>query len=225
MDQSKPYKLKQEFEEDFNRIKWFQDHNKKENKKTIEEFETMKEMNKMRKRNLKRSKASKREKVTLGYLNQLLAGAPEQNQLKLGQTPKNVNKDLDVKRCSTANNFYKSDIFSKTSVNNAENGRPMTQAHQKVRPQTTNFIEKNMHMGRVSTINQRRFSGAFDHLNLFPTENRENDIQLRIRTMKRAATTARAGNRADINGFESYKDRSRTPVGIDSYRNYSINEK
>ena len=88
----------------------------------------------------------------------------------------------------------------------------------------TNFIQKNKQLGRVADINKRRFSGAFDHLNMFPSDNAEKERLIRIKTMKRAAVTARAGIRKRIGEFDEPRERSQTPA-IHSYRNYSVNEK
>lgn len=88
-----------------------------------------------------------------------------------------------------------------------------------------NYIERNKRLGRVADINKRRFSGAFDHLNVFPAESLSKDRIMKLNTLKRVVATARAGSRRELNNSESNKWRTQTALAIDSYRNKSINEK
>lgn len=88
-----------------------------------------------------------------------------------------------------------------------------------------NYIERNKRLGRVADINKRRFSGAFDHLNVFPAESLSKDRLMKLSTLKRVVSTARTGNRKELNNSESNKRRAQTAMNIDSYRNKSINEK
>ena len=134
-------------------------------------------------------------------------------------------RELDAasnKQLNTAKNFYKSSIFSKTSVEDtakdymAESG---SKNEQRMGQSYVNFIERNKRLGRVADINKRRFSGAFDHLNIFPAESEEKDKIAKQTSTKREAATARVGNRVEFNNFES-KKRSKTPAVIDSYRNH-----
>ena len=80
-------------------------------------------------------------------------------------------------------------------------------------------------LGRVSEINRRRFSGAFDHLNVFPSESLEKSKLSKQKEAKRGASTARGGNRIELNRSESLNKRAQTALVADSYRNLSIHEK
>lgn len=149
--------------------------------------------------------------------------AAHSRQKKRGLETASCNKQLN-----TINNFYKSDFFAKTAIDNT--GREYAGSASKCdcsdsSQSYVNYIEKNKRLNRVAEINKRRFSGAFDHLNIFPVELSDKERIVRLKSIKRKAATARAGNRADFNNFDGLNKRSKTPAAVDSYRNYSVNEK
>ena len=120
----------------------------------------------------------------------------------------------------TGRNFLNTEIFSKTTIDHPHSEftnfeYPIKYSHEK---KITNFIEKNKQLGRVSDINKRRFSIMFN------PNTEEKERILRIKTMKRAAHTARMGNRHKINNFIDGKDMSKAPP-VESYKNMSVNEK
>jgi len=181
-----------------------------------------------------KQKKNKQERKNFWYLDQMQGNPPTAGQETVHSKRKiavgNDKKDTaagaqvsshksDVKLSQTphlrhtTNNFYPN-VNSKahTDRNGSENNR--FGYKNRVGQDTSekaNFIEKNMRLGRVASINERRFSGAFDHLNLFPTKNYEKERLTRVKTMKRAAVTARGGNRQTTHGFEHLTDRSQPP--------------
>jgi hypothetical protein len=185
----------------------------------------------------------KREKKNVGYLKQHVK-RPNTTQKSMKTKSSGVKliaekrdvSPIDPSRITaqnfgvkwnTMNNFYPSEIFSKTSLDNIHTEDHRFGYNNRIKQsesRKTNFIEKNKKLGRVADINKRRFSGAFDHLNAFPKEDAEKERNLRIKTMKRSAITARTGNRKDISEFKKAKERSQTPI-IHSYQNCSVNER
>jgi hypothetical protein len=157
---------------------------------------------------------SKRERPSGGYLKKNpKSDLSRQPPMKAMQTIEHPHIQKDS-RCQTANNFYKSNIFSKTSIEQAHTEFEFNRSSK-----DKNFIEKNKQLGRVAEINKRRFSKMF-----VPQDEEKNRI-LRIKTMKKASVTARSGVKTTKSkGFTTDRDRSKTPA-INSYRNFSVNEK
>ena len=123
-------------------------------------------------------------------------------------------------KSQTGRNFLNTKIFSKTAIDHQHSEFTNFEAPIKYSDEkkNTNFIKKNKQLGRVSDINKRRFSIMFNP----NTEEKERII--RIKTMKRAAHTARMENRHKINNFIDGKDMSKAPP-VESYKNMSVNEK
>eukprot|EP00344_Euplotes_crassus_P009465 CAMPEP_0197018392 /NCGR_PEP_ID=MMETSP1380-20130617/80073_1 /TAXON_ID=5936 /ORGANISM="Euplotes crassus, Strain CT5" /LENGTH=472 /DNA_ID=CAMNT_0042445603 /DNA_START=800 /DNA_END=2215 /DNA_ORIENTATION=- len=111
----------------------------------------------------------------------------------------------------------KTDIFSKTAVevHSSDQKKPKKLKRSGTGP--INYISKNKQLGRVADVNKRRFS------KLFCPNDEERERNIRIKTMKRDAHTARMGNREKIHFFMN-SDKPETP-GIGSYRNQSVREK
>lgn len=84
-------------------------------------------------------------------------------------------------RAATANLNLGTKIFSMTTPDGMYPQERHNTSQKRYREARINFIDKNKKLGRVSAINKRRFSGAFDHLNLFPSES---EAQERLKMIK-----------------------------------------
>ena len=137
------------------------------------------------------------------------------------------NSVYGIGKSATMDTFRQNRPFSMTTPDNFYPSDRQDISHIKFRDTKIDFIDKNKKLGRVSDINRRRFSGAFDHLNLFPSSDRNQERLLRIKSQKsrREIVTARTAVRVKINEFKEVRNRSKTPAVGESYRNFSINEK
>lgn len=173
---------------------------------------------------------AKREKEAQGYIQKSIASkiTLKESGDKSRQNKRQLETGSCNKQLNTINNFYKSDIFAKTSIENTGKERIGSASKNNQSDSSNsyvNFIEKNKNLSRVAEINRRRFSGAFDHLNIFPVEMSDKERLVKLKSFKRKASTARAGSRNEFKNFSSFNNRSKTPAAIDSYRNYSVNER